>query len=290
MFIPRKRLLPQGPEFSEIIYGTVKLLDDPKGYYYGRILEKLNVCLENGITTFEIPQHTQQKSSEVVIGNVLRQEKTLRDKIQVISTCILPFLQSNDFSDKNLLIESVENSLENLSLEKIDLLLLEISSFCCNIYEIAEAVHQLIREGKILQVGISNPTYSKIFMFQSCLNFPLATCQFPFNPIRKEALDQGVFDACMQLRIKPLISYPCEFGYLFSSETPELQKLKSILTEIAREKHASLEEIILSWLTEHPSSPFVVIGTNRGDRISLLRDYKNLKLSKEEWLRIGLLR
>lgn len=286
MFIPRKKTSAEGVELSEIIYGTKNLLEDPKGYYYGRVLEKLNICLENGITSFEISQTTATQSCEIVIGNALRQEKSLRNKIEIISKVQLPLDEPKNFSDKKVLIQKVNNSLENLGLEKIHLLLIKIPNFHFNIYEVAEAIQQLIHDGKILQVGISNPTYSQIFMLQSYLNSSIATCEFHFNPLHKEAIRNGLFDACMQLRIKPIISYPCEFGNLFRAETENHKNLINILNTIAKEKHASLEEVILSWIIQHPSSPFVIIGTEQTDRISLFRDYRKIRISRLEWEKI----
>ncbi len=282
MFIPRKKFTNSGPEFSEIMYGTERLLEDPKGYYYGRILEKLNVCLETGITTFAIPQFSQTESSEMVIGNVLRQEKSLRNKIEIISKCKLSFSEFGNLSNESTILRSVENSLENLGVEKIDLLLVEIPDFHLKNGNLLKAIQELLKDGKILQFGISNPNSSNIFSIQS-FELPIATFEFVFNPIRQDAIKNGLFDACMQLKIKPIISYPFEFGYLFSSKTQQLQKLKTILNSISKEKHASLEELLLSWITKHLSSPFVIINALKDERIILLRDYKNIQLSEREW-------
>lgn len=49
----RFKLVENGPEVSAIAYGVWRLADDPAGTSTRHVREKIDTCLEAGITTFD---------------------------------------------------------------------------------------------------------------------------------------------------------------------------------------------------------------------------------------------
>lgn len=293
MFVPRRKLHAEGPEISELVYGVWKLADDPKGSYPGRVAEKIQTCLDIGITTFDHADIYGNYSCEELFGNALRQNKHFYKRIEIITKCGImmgPGLDDQSISHydttKEHILFSVESSLEKLGTEKIDLLLLHRPDPLMNPEEIASAFYELKKEGKVIHFGVTNFSYSQILMLQSYLDVPLVTNQIEISPVQLNPFLNGVIDACFQLKIRPMAWTPYGGGYIFNSEEERANRIRQVIYELARERNATFEEILLAWLIEHPVGMIPIIGTNQVERIQIIKDYRKVQISRPDWFRI----
>ncbi len=55
--IPRTHIAPNGPEFSRLVYGTWRFLDDEATSNSADLLKRLHACLDLGITTLDDGRH-----------------------------------------------------------------------------------------------------------------------------------------------------------------------------------------------------------------------------------------
>jgi predicted oxidoreductase len=293
VFVPRRKLHINGPEISEIVYDVWKLREDSKGYYTGRVLEKIQACLDIGITTFENSDIYGNYACEEIFGNALRKNKYIYQKIEIITKygIILP-IESNYKSilyyntSKKHLLSSVENSLEKLGVEKIDLLLLHRPDPLMNPEEVAETFRQLKQEGKVLYFGVTNFSAFQFLTLQSYLDFPLVTNQIELSPTQLNPFLNNVIELCLQLKIKPMAWTPFLADYILQSNDPRTIRMRHILYELSKEHTASFEEILLAWLVKHPVGIIPVISTNHIERLELIKDYRKINLSREDWFRI----
>ena len=78
-------------EFSRIIYGVWRLKDD-NNISTSHVQKKIELCLEQGITTFDQADIYGDYGAEEIFGNVLKRDKALREKIEIITKCNINIL------------------------------------------------------------------------------------------------------------------------------------------------------------------------------------------------------
>ena len=148
-------------EISRIIYGMWRL-DSDQNKSTNHINNKVNLCLNQGITTFDQAAVYGGYSSEALFGKVIKSNSSLRDKLEIVSKCgiINPSDRypsvSNSYYDtsREHLIESVEFSLKNLCTDYLDLLLIHRQDPLMNHFETGDALDALIESGKVKEVDI----------------------------------------------------------------------------------------------------------------------------------------
>lgn len=171
-------------EVSKICLGTMTWGGNQNSEAEGH--EQMDFAVDKGINFFDtaelypVPAHPDRHSlTEKIIGTWFKKNGN-RDKI-VLATKIAgkadftKFIRTTGFS-KNSIKEAVDNSLERLQTDYIDLYQLhwperttnyfgkrgykhDVSDhWKDNIHQVLETLRDLIREGKIRQVGISNET------------------------------------------------------------------------------------------------------------------------------------
>ena len=151
-------LSKEGPSFSRLVYGCWRLHTDPKGSNTDRILEKIEVCLESGIDTFDHADLYGEYGNEEKFGAVLKSKPGLKEKIKIVTKAGIQLPGPNrpgisvkhyDTSGKYL-TSSAENSLRKLNIDKIDLLLIHRPDPLMNADEIAKTFKSLKESGKVL--------------------------------------------------------------------------------------------------------------------------------------------
>ena len=92
------------------------------------MIELINCCFDNKITTFDHADIYGEYSTEDAFGQAFANEKIDRSKVQFISKCGIQTenrsgIKHYDYSKKHIIF-SVENSLKNLKTDYLDVLLL----------------------------------------------------------------------------------------------------------------------------------------------------------------------
>ncbi|PKA16576.1 aldo/keto reductase [Leptospira haakeii] len=287
-------LSKEGPSFSRLVYGCWRLHTDPKGSGADRILEKIEVCLESGIDTFDHADLYGEYGNEEKFGAALKSRPGLKEKIKIVTKAgiQLPGPNRPGISVKHYdtsgdyLIGSAENSLRKLNIDKIDLLLIHRPDPLMNADEIAKTFKSLRESGKVLHFGVSNFTPSQFSLLQSRLDFPLVTNQVEFHPFFPDPLTNGVFDQAQELHIKPMIWSPTAGGRVFQPKTEQETVLYKTLEEFAKKKDTTIDAVLFSWYLFHPAQLVPVLGTNEPDRIRSATKSFQVTLEREEWFQI----
>ncbi|MBU42163.1 MAG: oxidoreductase [Spirochaetaceae bacterium] len=290
----KKALSKDGPKVSPFIYGCWRLLDDPEGSDIKRVREKIDACLESGITTFDHADIYGGYGCEEVFGNALKDSPNLRDKMEIVTKCgimlVDPARPDNRIKhynhSGNHVIKSAERSLKNLNVDTIDLLLIHRPGPLMDPEELGAALDHLRKAGKIKYYGVSNFTTSQFKMLNACTNKKLATNQIEMNPVHQDPFLDGTLDYMVQKQIRPMAWSPTAGGAIFNDSSPQFVRLRETLQEIAGRYGMEMDQVLYSWLLMHPSQPAVVLGTNRPERIKKSIEARSRQLEYQDWYAI----
>jgi len=290
MTLSRTQLHPDGPEFSRLILGTWRLVDDP-ALNAQQTLTLIEEAVEQGITTFDEADIYGNYRSEEVFGQALALKPSLKEKIEVVTKCGIKLTSSRRpthtikhyDTSKTHIIASAENSLKLMQLEKIDLLLLHRPDPLLNPDEVAEAFSVLREQGKVLHFGVSNFTVRQFDLLQSRCPVPLVTNQIEISLLHRELLLDGTVDYLLQHQIAPMAWSPFGGGALFDPReaNPPLQREMERISE----KHGGVgtDQLALAWLYRHPANILPILGTKKTERIRAAAEAEKIQLSREDW-------
>jgi predicted oxidoreductase len=279
----RRRIHPQGPEFSRIIAGAWRW----HTVSAETVSTLIHTSLDHGMTTFDHADIYGDHSNEEIFGHVLRREPSLRKRMELVTKCGIKFPSSKrpatrvkhyDTSKKHILW-SVDNSLQMLGTDFIDLLLIHRPDPMMNPAEVAEAFAELKISGKVLHFGVSNFTTSQFEMLTSYLDMPLVTNQIELSVTWHQPLFDGTVDTLMKHRTSPMAWSPLGGGNLMSDEFREIFAL-------APNYRATHPQLALAWLLKHPSVVFPVVGTTRPDRIAESAMSISINLELQDWFQM----
>ncbi|MFT5470858.1 MAG: putative oxidoreductase [Verrucomicrobiales bacterium] len=254
MPMQRVKLSPEGPEVSRLVFGWWRAQDDPDGSSPDRILAKVHRCLELGITTMDHADIYGLYENEELFGAALKQEPSLRDKIEIITKCGISVpsegkpnarLPHYDSTAKNI-VACAERSLQKLGVDHIDLLL------------------------------IHRPDWLS--------TAELVTNQVEVHLLKMDALYDGSLHQCEQARIRPMAWSPMAGGRLFDPENEAATRIRAACAELS-EKYggATVDQFAFAWLLAHPSGMVPVIGTNSLDRIDSAAKSAEIVLERQDW-------
>jgi predicted oxidoreductase len=275
----RRHIHPDGPEFSRIISGAWRWHTVSASV----LATLIHTSLDNGITTFDHADIYGDHGNEELFGNILRAERGLRNKMELVTKCGIKFpsqkrpstwVKHYDTSKKHI-IWSAENSLNMFGTDYIDLLLIHRPDPMMDPVEVAEAFAELKISGKVRYFGVSNFTPGQFEMLQSYLDFPLVTNQIELSVLHHRPFFDGSLDVLMKHRTSPMAWSPLGGGRL-------VQQPGEVFASAAN-YGATDNQMALAWLLRHPSAIFPVIGTTRPERVAESAAAINVRLDIQDW-------
>ena len=275
----RKKIHNEGPLFSRIIAGAWRW-NLPEG----QVEQLIHQSLDVGITTFDHADIYGDHSNEEIFGNVIRKDRSLRERMEIVTKCGIKFPSQKRPSSwvkhydtsKQHIKWSVDNSLKMLNTDRLDLLLIHRPDPLLNPTEVAEAFDSLKQSGKVLHFGVSNFTPTQFEMLQEYLSFPLVTNQLEISITHNQPLFDGSLDILMKHRVSPMGWSPLGGGKLVEGDKTELFKKTS-------KYNATEAQLSLAWLLKLPASIFPVIGTTKPERIVESSKAVNISLDLQDW-------
>lgn len=278
---------------SRIVFGLWRL--NSWNYSSMELNGLINQCIDLGITSFDHADIYGDYECEELFGNALMLDSSLRSKMKIVTKCGIKLLSSKyperiikyyDTS-KNHIMDSVNESLQNLKTDYIDLLLIHRPDPFMNADEVANAFIELKKSGKVLDFGVSNFLPHQFNLLQSRLNFPLVTNQIEVSVLNHENFDNGNIDFLQERKITPMVWSPLAGGKLFYDNTDRANRVRSLLHELVNKYGApSIDSIATAWLFVHPVNFVVVTGSGKIERIKSALYGEKINLSREDWFRI----
>ena len=290
----RFKLSPKGPEVSAIAYGVWRLGDDPKGTTAAIVREKIDACLESGITTFDHADIYGLYTCEGLFGAALKESPELRDQMEIVTKCgilcpcdALPDVGIKHYDTTADYIEaSVDRSLRELRIDVIDVLLVHRPDWLTRADDTADGLQRVMDKGKVRSVGVSNYSTSQFELLSSCLGGSLATNQLEVNLFHMDAIYDGTLNQCEQHGLHPMVWSPLAGGRIMTGDDSDALRARDALIAMAKELDATPEQVALAWVAALPSQPQVIIGTNQPDRIRDSAASDSVELSRTQWYQL----
>ncbi len=282
--------------------------------------EQMEYALDQGINFFDtaelypVPAHPDRYAhTEIIIGNWFkktgkRQDVVLASKIAGKAD-FTKFIRSTGF-DKQSLIEAVNGSLSRLQTEHIDLYQLhwperntnyfgqrgyrhEITDhWKDNIHQVLETLKELVEEGKIGHVGLSNETPWGVMRFleegKVHHNLPrMITIQNPYSLLNR-LFEVGLSEISMRSKIGLLAYSPLGFGTLSGKYLGGMQPANARITlfpaydryssdnakeatrryyELATSHGLSLTQMALAFVNSRPFVTSTIIGATTMEQL-----------------------
>ncbi len=250
---------------SRIGLGTLAFGHKSKGIQdKEQIYDCLNFALDNGINLLDTAEEYAGGLTEEHIGNVLKDRGDRED------TVIVTKVSHINLHYKNV-IKSANHSLKKLQTDYIDVYLVHWPFCYYPISETMKAMDQLLEEGKIRYVGLSNFHNALVQEAMDCLeNGEIVVNEVEYNLLERN-IEKEIIPFLKQKGMSALTYYPLMSGFLTTnydknSTFPEndfrnqyelfrhkenfdrSQELFEALREIAANHDVSPSEVAINWL------------------------------------------
>lgn len=254
-------------------------------------IQVIRAAHEQGVTFFDTAEVYGPYTSEELVGEALA---PFRDKVVIASKFGFEF-DANGKATGRLnsrpehIKKVVEDSLKRLKTDRIDLYYQHRVDPKVPIEDVAGAVKDLIREGKVLHFGLSEASAKTIR--RAHVVQPVAAVQTEYSFIERDVEKNGVLQTCEELGIGFVPWGPLGMGYLtgkmeantkldpktdlrttFDRFSPKNlaanMPVVDLLKRCAEKKNGTPSQIALSWLMTR--KPFIVSipGTRNMDHLN----------------------
>ena len=201
---------------------------------------------------------------------------------------------------RNVIKTACNNSLKELGIETIDLYYLHRLYPKFQIEDVMEIFKELIDEGKIKYVGLSEAPPEIIRRAHKIT--PISAIQQEWSLIARDLEDKGgIVDTCRELGIGIVPYSPIARGFL-TSERPEgrerfpymskdnlEENLKVIreIEELAKQKGATISQLSLAWVINQGNDVFPIPGTTKIKHLEENIAAADIQLTSEELSKIS---
>ena len=276
---------------ERLIMGTMRLGSWGAGFTPKQYLKLIETCVDAGVTTFDLADIYGDYTTEGEFGAALAKKPKLRQQIKLITKCGIrrvcearPAHQVKSYdSGKKHILRSVENSLRALGTDYLDQLLLHRPDLLMDPMEVAETFHELQKQGKVKEFGVSNFSPSQVALLHD--QFPLVAHQVEASILQLNPFENGVFDQCQRLSLSPQAWSPLGGGKLFQPQISETRegRIVEALGALQFKYDATGDQLMLAFLLRHPAGLRPVLGTTRSERIHSAVKALQINLEKEDW-------
>jgi diketogulonate reductase-like aldo/keto reductase len=197
----------------------------------------LRSALELGYTHFDTAEGYAAGHAEELLSRAIRETGIPRESLFITTKVSPEHLQYED------VLRSCENSLRRLEMDAIDLYLIHWPKAGLNLPETFRALNQLVQQGKVRHLGVSNFDLPLLQEAAALSKTPLLTDQVPYSIAERRYAKNGVLEYCQQNDIL-LTAYSPVKGQNFATE--------QALQAVARSRGVTPQQIALAWLTTQP--------------------------------------
>ncbi len=264
-------------------------------------------ALDLGLTFFDTAEMYGPYDNEKLVGKALagrRDDAFIATKFG-IERDLEKGTMSNDGSPENVR-RAIEGSLKRLQVDHVDLYQLHRVDPGVPIEETVGAMGELVAEGKVLGIGLSEAASDTIRKAHA--THPLSSVQTEYSLWSREPETNGVLDTCRHLGLGFIAYSPLGRGFLtgayksaddfgdddFRPTTPRFQgenlkrnlEIVKGIEELAEEKGVKPGQLALSWVHSRGTDVFPIPGTKRRTYLEENVAALNLSLDTDELARL----
>src|SRR6185369_16256123 len=185
-----------------------------RSYDFETIRAAYQRSIAAGVTLLDSAEMYGDGESERIIGRLLREDSTNRDRVMV-ATKFMPFPWRIPFAKS--LMRSLRGSLERLGLSSVHLYQIHGPISFRPARTVAAALAEAHRAGLVQGVGVSNYSEAEMRAIHAALaehGIPLATNQVEYSLLRRMPEMNGLLAACRELGVTLLAYSPMAMGHL----------------------------------------------------------------------------
>lgn len=235
MNIPKKKL-KSGLELDVLAFGTWLMGGAKKEADYShdeREIKAIQKAYELGMRRFDTAELYGVGHAEELLGKAL---KGINRKELFITSKV----KGDNLAYKQVL-SACEGSLNRLETDYLDLYLLHWTSDDVPIAETMQAMDELLANGKIKNIGISNFSTKSTRQAQAATRNKIVLNQVHYNLIFRQPEREGLLDFCQKDDIFMEAWRPIEKGFL-------AEEGSTLLDELAKKYEKTPVQVAINWL------------------------------------------
>ena len=263
-------------------------------------------ALENGINFFDTANFYSDGTSEEITGRALR-DFARRDEIVLATKGYFPWRKAPNTGglSRKALFQAVDDSLKRLGTDYIDLYQIHRWDFDTPIEETMEALHDIVKSGKVRYIGASSMAAWQFSKAQYTADLRgwtrFVSMQPQVNLLYREE-EREMLPLCRDMNVAVIPWSPLGRGKLTReweastkrSETDEFarkiyarteeqdRKVAEVVGQVAEERGVSRARVALAWLLQKPGVTAPIIGASKLSYIDDAVSALEITLSQDE--------
>jgi aryl-alcohol dehydrogenase-like predicted oxidoreductase len=257
----------------------------------------VRAALDAGITTFDTADVYANTAAETVLGEALKGER--RQSIEIFTKVFGPTGPKghNDVGlSRKHIMESIDGSLERLQTDYVDLYQAHRFDYFTPLEETMQAFADLVRQGKVLYVGVSEWTADQLREGSALakeLGFQLISNQPQYSALWR-VIEEEVVPTSKELGISQIVWSPIAQGVLTGKYKPggelpagsratddkggadmikrfmnddvltRVQKLQPVADELG----LSMAQLAVAWVLQNDNVAAAIIGASRPEQVA----------------------
>ncbi len=296
------RLGNSGLLVSKVCLGTMgfgtpgKLFSWTVGYEdAGAVVKE---CLDNGINFFDTANIYTGGESEEILGRALKKYAKRQDVV-IATKCGLSYSQNPNTEglSRKVIFDEIEKSLQRLDTDYIDLYIVHRPDMDTPVEETMEALHDLVKMGKVRYIGASNMTAWQFAKYQYTAEkygwTKFISLQNTHNIMERED-ERELFPMLEDMGVS-LTAYKVLAGGRLTrqdneqTERSKTQELSDIEKELIRRLQViadryscSRADVLIAWEFAKKPIDVVLVGTTKVGRISDTIKAIDVRLTAED--------
>ncbi|WP_328295924.1 aldo/keto reductase family protein [Kineococcus sp. NBC_00420] len=283
-----------GLKISEITYGN--WLTHGSQVENEAAIACVHAALDAGITTFDTADVYANTVAETVLGQALKGQR--RESLEILTKVFGPIgpKQHNDTGlSRKHVMEACEGSLRRLGTDHIDLYQAHRYDYATPLEETMQAFADLVRQGKVLYVGVSEWTAEQLragVELAGKLGFQLISNQPQYSMLWR-VIEEEVVPTSKELGVSQVVWSPIAQGVLTGKYVPggklpegsratdtkggadmikrfmrddvlsRVQELKPIAAEL----DLSMAQLAVAWVLQNENVATAIIGASRPEQV-----------------------
>jgi aryl-alcohol dehydrogenase-like predicted oxidoreductase len=255
----------------------------------------VKASLDAGITTFDTANVYALGRAESVLGRALKGVR--RDSIEIFTKVYFPTgpNPNNRGLSRKHIIESVESSLERLQTDHVDLLQAHRFDFVTPLEETLRAFDDLVRQGKVHYIGVSEWTAEQIgdaLRLADDMGFDRIVSNQPQYSLLWRVIEAEVVPLCHEEGVGQIVWSPLAQGILTGKYLPgadplagsratgvEAEEMSWLLRDevlepvqeyaaLCRQAGYTPAAVALAWVLQNENVSSAIVGASRPEQIA----------------------
>ncbi len=252
-------------------------------------------ALDNGITTFDTADVYAATAAEEVLGRALKGQR--REGLEIFTKCYWPVgpgVNDRGLSRKHIM-EACHGSLRRLQTDYVDLYQAHRFDYETPLEETLRAFEDLVRQGKVLYIGVSEWTAEEIaeaVEIADAMGFDRIVSNQPQYSMLWRVIEGKVIPTCDEHGIGQIVWSPLGQGVLTGKYAPgqapaegtraaddkaglfvrgfmtdEILTAVANLKPIAADCGLTMAQLAVAWVLQNPSVSAALVGASRPEQI-----------------------